>query len=69
MRRGSMKYILVVTCLSFIFLLTGSWNIITLSFENFNSKMKDNNFIVQDTILQMTNYDYITKFYLAVNSS
>lgn len=69
MRRGFMKIILVVTYLSFIFLLNGSRNKITLSSENFNSKKKDNNFIVQDTTSQMANYDYITKFYLAIDSS
>lgn len=64
-----MKIILVVTYISFIFLLNGNRNKITLSSENFNSKKKDNNFIVQDTTSQMVNYVYITKFYLAIDSS
>lgn len=64
-----MKYILVVIYLSFTFLLTESRNKITLSSENFNSKMKDNNLIVQGVTSQMTNYNYIAKLYLTIDSS
>ncbi|MGM9881746.1 MAG: hypothetical protein ACI31S_02755 [Bacilli bacterium] len=69
MRRGFMKFISVVTCLSFIFLLTGCGNKTALTSENFKSKMEGNNFVVQDATSQMASYDYITKVYLAIDSS
>lgn len=69
MRRGFKKLILVITCLSFIFLCTGCGNKTALNYENFKSKMEEKNFVIQDATSQMSDYNYINKVYIAIDSS